>query len=326
LSVVADFALSLHESGHASNDRALVPVEVASRSRKLTDIRAVIFDVYGTLINYWRPEFAHEESRRLILAKAFRSTADRFGFTDILGKMNGHDAPETTLQDLYHGLIALSHEKSRDKGLSFPEVKIEEVWRIILMMLQRHGFDAGSLNLGDERDVAGCMAYCYNFHALGRGLYPGVVDALAELKRNNILLGIVSNAQFYTPMDLTLFVRDQSQDAYDDYADLFDTDLVVYSYEEGSAKPGGRLFRRLYDSLYEYQVLPSQTVFVGNDLQADVKPAQEAGMKTALFAGDRESTFLRGLEGSVVPDVAFDSWEQLPRCVSFFGGGESPCA
>jgi putative hydrolase of the HAD superfamily len=132
-------------------------------------------------------------------------------------------------------------------------------------------------------------------------------------------LGIVSNAQFYTPIDLSLFVRDQGGDRYDDYTELFDDDLTFFSYEYGIAKPGLFLFRKLYDALYEYHILPKQTVFVGNDLAADIEPAAEVGMKTALFCGDRRSAFLHGLQGRVVPDIAFSDYAELPSVLSFHG-------
>jgi FMN phosphatase YigB (HAD superfamily) len=57
---------------------------------------------------------------------------------------------------------------------------------------------------------------------------------------------------------------------------------------------------------------------VGNDLAIDIQPAAEAGMKTALFTGDRESAFLSSLEGEVIPDITFQSWADLPSKISFF--------
>jgi FMN phosphatase YigB (HAD superfamily) len=78
--------------------------------------------------------------------------------------------------------------------------------------------------------------------------------------------------------------------------------------------------------LYEYQALPSQTVLVGNDLAADIKPAQDAGMKTAFYTGDDQCAFLHGLGGAVIPDISFSKWDELPGRVSFYekgGAGEN---
>ena len=318
MSIVAEFARLIHEKDERNFDRVLTPLSYPSRTEKLYDIKAVIFDIYGTLVNYWRSDFIDEKQKENVLLAAFRKTSDFFKFTDFLRKMNPSDSPERTLRDFYHGLIALNHEKSLKKGIAFPEVRIEEVWGVILMMLARHGYDASKLDLGDKSELARCVAFYYNVHSLGRGFYDGVVDALSRLKKNNLKLGVVSNAQFYTPIDLTLFIRDQSGDTHDDYKDLFENDLIFLSYEYGVAKPNQELVRKLYDALYEYQILPQQTVFVGNDLSLDIKPAIEAGMRSAFFTGDDKSAFVHELSGEVIPDIVFDYWDELPEKISFY--------
>ena len=291
VSDLAEYARELHEKESTSVQRQLEPVEYPSHSEKLGDIRAVICDVYGTLLNYWRPGFNSKESRVETLLHAFRLIADRFGMIQILEELNPNDLPEKTLNDFYNGLIALNHENAREKGVSFPEVKIEEIWSLIVAILKRRGYKYSDYCDCSESDFPRFLAFTYNFHSLGRQLYPGVVESLEQMKKTNIVFGIVSNAQFYTPIDLTLLIREQSNQKIDDYSELFDTDLAFYSFEYGVAKPNPLLFRRLYDVLYEYHILPEQTVFVGNDLAIDIQPAAEAGMKTALFTGDRESAF-----------------------------------
>jgi putative hydrolase of the HAD superfamily len=318
VSIVAEFARALHEREGARTPGALEPYPLAGAGTKLYDVKAAVIDVYGTLINYWRPEFAEDERKKAHLLEVFGATAERFGMTPFLEKINPADPPAKTLRDFYHGLIALNHEKALGKGVAYPEVKIERIWMIIILMLRRHGYDPAAPGLGEEADVARCMAFFYNFHSLGRALYPGVVDALVELRKNNIRLGIVSNAQFYTPIDLTLLMRDQSGDRIDDYLELFDTDLVFYSYEYGYSKPNQLLFRKLFDALYELHILPQQTVFIGNDLRIDIEPARDAGMLTAFFSGDRHAAFVHDLEGAVTPDIAFTAWRELPRLLSFY--------
>jgi putative hydrolase of the HAD superfamily len=318
LSVVAEFARIIHEKKLYLQNRVYTPLSYPSRVEKLYDIKAVIFDIYGTLVDYWRSEFSDQDLKEQALLDSFKRTADFFKFTEYLEEINPDTVPERTLHDFYHGLIALNHEKSLKKGVTFPEVRIEEIWVVIIMMLGRHGYDSSILDLGEARDVAKCAAYYYNFHALGRHFYDGVVSALSGLNENNIKCGILSNAQFYTPIDLTLFIRDQSNNTCDDYRDLFDNDLIFLSYEYGVAKPNQILLQKLYDALYELQILPNQTLFVGNDLSLDIQPAAEAGMRTAFFTGDDMSAFVHELSGEVIPDIVFDAWDELPDKVSFF--------
>jgi putative hydrolase of the HAD superfamily len=318
LSIVAEFANELFNKGHQQYSRVLTPINYPAQVEKIYDIKAVIFDVYGTLINYWRTEFSDKEQKEKILLAAFKKTAEYFSFTDYIHEMNPADSLERTLQDFYHGLIALNHEKSLKKGVESPEVRIEEVWEVIIMMLCRHGYDVSRHGSGDKRELARCMAYYYNFHSLAGKFYDGVVDALLRLQKGNMKVGIVSDAQFYTPIDLTLLTRQQSNNMLDDYLELFDVDLIFYSYEYGMTKANPMLFQKLYDALYEYQILPSQTVFVGNDLFLDVKPAADIGMCTAFFTGDDKSAFVHDTGGEIIPDIVFEAWDELPDKISFY--------
>ncbi len=318
MSIVADFARDLHEKNPVPQIRKCTPIQYPCKSESLSEIRVAIFDVYGTLSNYWKPEFKNEETRQSFVYKAFEKTISYFGMEPFLIEMEGSQAPAKTLHDLYNGLITLKHEMAGEKKIEYPEVKIEGVWEIIVMMLKRRGYDPSELLLGNESDFAKCVAYFYNFVSFNRGLYPGVFEALSKLAEKNIMLGIVSNAQFYTPIDLTLFLRDQSNGTIDDYSRLFNPELQFFSYEYGVSKPNQLLFRKLFDALYEYQVLPSQTLFVGNDLAQDIKPAMELGMKTAFFTGDEETAFLHGLSQSVFPDLCFSTWDSFADKISFY--------
>jgi FMN phosphatase YigB (HAD superfamily) len=237
-----------------------------------------------------------------------------------LAEMDPTQPAERTLYDLYHGLIAIKHGLSAEKKIEFPEIRIETIWDAIVLMLKRRGYDSSAMHLGGDADFLKCVAYCYNFFSFNRGLYPGVAEALQRLRSENIFLGIASNAQFYTLIDLSLFLQDQTAGECDDYVRLFDRDLLFFSFEYGVSKPHQLLFRKLFDALYEYHVLPSQALFVGNDLASDIRPAQQAGMKTALFTGDSESVFVHGLCGTVVPDICFSRWDQLANQVAFFSG------
>lgn len=323
MSDIAEFARNIHEKEAQKYNRKLVPLPFTSKSEKIGDIRAVICDVYGTLVNYWKPGFQNAYSRAQTLMTAFRTVADRFGMTDILSSINEAELPEKTLSDFYHGLLALQHEKMAQKGVLFPEVKIEQVWGIIVMLLKRRGYKPQQFIDASESDIPRYLAFSYNFYSLGRQLFDGVVDALAKLKENNMILGILSNAQFYTPIDLTLLIREQSNGKYDDFYELFDPDLTFFSFEYGVAKPNQILFRRLFDALYEYQILPSQTVLVGNDLLLDIQPAMEAGMKTAFFTGDRDGAFVHDLSEKIIPDISFQSWDEFPSMVSFYAEEKS---
>ncbi|MCL2688821.1 MAG: HAD family hydrolase [Chitinispirillia bacterium] len=328
MSDLAEYASSLHEKEARLFDRALKPRSCNARFETLKGVRAVIFDVYGTLVNYWRSGFESVQDREKTLLEAFSELAVRFDMEETLVKMNPADAPGKTLSDFYHGLIALNHEKALGKGIEYPEIRIEQIWSVIVMMLNRNGYAKEprsvsaanrTFTFADTAGFARCLAYTYNFLSMGRALYPDVTQALRKLKEDNMVLGIVSNAQVYTPIDLTLLFRDQSNGKIEDFNELFDPDLTFFSYEYGVSKPDNLLFRKLFDALYEYHITPSQTVFAGNDLLIDIAPAAALGMKTAFFCGDDAMTFEHDLGSDVIPDIVFNNWDEFADKISFHG-------
>jgi len=322
LSDLAEYALRLHESERRAYPRRLKPLRCGSAFNTLKGVRAVIVDVYGTMVNYWRPGFEERGSREALLVEAFSGVVDRFGMGETLAAMNPADPPGKTLCGFYNGLLAINRQKSMGEGVALPEVRVEEVWSVIALMLKRNGYDADARAprpCGAE-DFARCLAYTYNFLSMGRELYPGAASALKKLKNGNMALGILSDAQFYTPIDLTLMLREQSGGKIVDYGELFDTDLTFLSCEYGFVKPSEALYRRLFDALYEYQITPDQTVIVGNDLSTDIAPAAALGMRTALFCGDDLMVFGMDSDGDgVVPDIVFYEWEELPEKIQFHG-------
>jgi putative hydrolase of the HAD superfamily len=313
LSDLAEYARRLHESERRSYPRRLAPLGHNSAFDALKGVRAVIFDVYGTLVNYWRAGFEARRSREALLVEAFSGVVDRFGMGETLAAINPSAPPAQTLCDFYNGLLALNRQKSAGGGAA-TEVRVEEVWAAIAMILKRNGYKAGGAGFARR------LAYTYNFLSMGRELYPGAADALKKLKDGNIVLGILSNAQFYTPIDLTLMLRDQSAGVINDCNEIFDTDLTFLSCEYGFVKPSEALYRRLFDALYEYQIAPDQTVIAGNDLSEDIAPAAALGMRTALFRGDDATAFGRdGAAEDVTPDIVFYDWAELPEKISFHG-------
>lgn len=133
---------------------------------------------------------------------------------------------------------------------------------------------------------------------------PGAAELLDSARSCGLVLGLVSNAQYYTEPALeAAFGR--SLDALG-----FEPDLRVWSWRLGRAKPDPKLFRILARALELRGIGPEAAVYVGNDLLNDVAPARAAGFRTALFAGDSRSLRLRNgdarVEG-VLPDTVLPS-------------------
>lgn len=113
---------------------------------------------------------------------------------------------------------------------------------------------------------------------------PGAKAVISELKDRGYHLGIVSNAQFYTPLTLEALFQTSLHSLG------FDDQLCFWSYENLEAKPSQRLFKMAADVLKEkYNISTHETLYIGNDKRNDVLPPQQLGFRTALFAGDKYS-------------------------------------
>ena len=141
---------------------------------------------------------------------------------------------------------------------------------------------------------------------------PAAADVLAELLQRGLVLGIVSNAQYFTQFLFDALLNSS-------LAELgFSSSLLYFSYAHGQAKPGQYLFDLARDQLRDQQIEAHQAVYVGNDMLNDVQGASGAGFRTALFAGDRRSLRLRQDDerrDDSQPDLVIQDLSQLMSCL-----------
>jgi putative hydrolase of the HAD superfamily len=130
-------------------------------------------------------------------------------------------------------------------------------------------------------------------------------------------LGIISNAQFYTPLLFEAFFGALPEKIG------FDPELLMYSFEMGEAKPSSRLFNKAASVLAGRGINARNCLFVGNDMFTDIWGAQSAfsegeGFQTALFAGDGRSLRLREADkriGNCRPSLVIRHLLDIPSLI-----------
>ncbi len=134
---------------------------------------------------------------------------------------------------------------------------------------------------------------------------PHAVSTVDQLQQLGLKTGLITNAQFYTPLLFDALIGRSIHDLG------FDPDLCAYSFIELKAKPGTALFQKVVNGLNDANIQPHEALYVGNDMLNDIKPAAKVGFKTVLFAGDQRSLRLRPDHQITAPDAIITSLEQI---------------
>lgn len=255
--------------------------------------KVVIFDIYGTLLisaaGDVGPDSAEDDEQ------AFLQALTDGGWDPALVRASG--------TQLLQEEIAACQQRKRAKGIAFPEIDILRTWQRVLVRL-------GLITEGEDRlKNIRLTAFSYECRTNPVWPMPGLLETLRRLQTKKIIFGILSNAQFYTPILFELLCDHQSLTGLG-----FSPELCLFSYREGEGKPSPNLFSKLSSRLDDCGVAPSEVLYVGNDMLKDICPATDIGWQTALFAGDSRSLRLREDDpcvGGVQSTVVIDDLRQL---------------
>ena len=288
----------------AAQTRPLAPepiARVAPRLPRFPDVAAVLFDVYGTLLVSASGDIGPAEEDT---AHAMSAALAAAGFPP-----RSRDAGPRGAA-LREESVRRRHAGSRARGVKHPEVDIASVFAELLDALCSEGLVAG------VPDAAAARRLALEFEARSNPAWPmpGLEAVLAALRQRRLVLGLVSNAQFYTPL---LFDALLSRDLA---ALGFDRDVCAFSHEAGEAKPSPRLVETALAALArKHGLSPRQVLAVGNDVAKDIDPAAALGCRTVLFAADRRSFRPRAddpLAAGRPPDAVLTELAQLVPLVS----------
>lgn len=263
-------------------------------------IKAIIFDIYGTLLISSSGDIEEASPTVENMDKALQA-----GGYNI--EKNAKEISAFLLKQLPEK-IKSNQQEIKQKGHPFPDVDIFKVWREMLQEAQ----NAGMISLTGNESVTDTI---FIFELLSNKVFPmpGMKEVLIKLNKKEIPLGIVSNAQFYTPILMNYFLSGSFSTKQE--VEFFNPDLSFFSYKELRGKPDVSLFQKFIPTLKnKYNINPEETIFVGNDMLNDVYTAKKAGLKTVLFAGDERSLRLRENDARVkgiFPDFIITDLNQL---------------
>jgi putative hydrolase of the HAD superfamily len=216
------------------------------------DIRAVAFDVNGTLVRILTQDG---------MDQIFRSIAHFLTY-------QGIDLHRHQVRELYFQAMKEQQQASPEQH---PEFDAVEIWRGILEAHQT----AYTRALPPEKLAQLPLFLAELYRGISRcrlRLYPHVREVLDRL-RGRYPLAVVTDAQ-------RAYARAELHKV--GLLDYFDP--IVVSGDHGFRKPDRRLFQLALDAI---GVAPEHALYVGNDMHRDVYGARQAGMWTVMVDSDQ---------------------------------------
>lgn len=244
---------------------------------------AVLFDIYGTLFISGSGDIGIAE----------KDSGNESRLHQLFQKFSIKEPVETVVKRLF-SKIEKAHTNLRSKGIDFPEIRIEEIWKTVF----------------DVDNPENLIDFSIEYEMCVNPVFPmpNARNVLDHCRENKTVMGMISNAQFFTTRLFHLFW------GADPLALGFDPDLIFLSYQLGYAKPSPYLFQQAVSGLARKNISPGSAIYIGNDMLNDIYPAQRAGFQTALFAGDKRSLRLRNEDErckNLKPDIVITDLNQL---------------
>ncbi len=284
---IAEYAEYLH-SGRADLSWPAPPDVVPAKAKpglaRLPDVRVVVWNVYGTLVNISGAQLYLEHPQKLMMEVALDKTLQEFKMWGSMSRKPGQ--PAEYLGQLY--TKALDEQRTAPSpGEKYPEFLSEIVWESIVRKLLQKDYQFDVSFYGSLNEL--CRKISYFFHASLQGTtcYDGAAKVLQTVRKMGLKQGLLGNGQVFTTVQLDRGLQEQDEDG--EFVKLFDPNLIVLSHQLRGRKPSERLFREFYDRVEPEGIMPEQILHVGNSIEQDIIPAKRLGWKTALFAGDKNS-------------------------------------
>ena len=243
-----------------------VPTTLRQSGNLKKKIKCMMFDIYGTLFISGSGDIG------IAKKKSPEAYEESYELKELLIKFKIRETPKAVLNDLF-AAIEKKHAQLRKQGVDFPEVEIDRIW----------------MNILKNNNRVTVRKFAAMFEMIVNPVYqmPNLKEMLSACKKSKVLLGIISNAQFYTPCLFEWLLNSNLEKLG------FHPDLIVFSYRSGHAKPSPFMFQSAVEKLKRLNVSADSALYIGNDMLNDIYPAKKAGFNTALFAGDTRSLRLR---------------------------------
>lgn len=261
------------------------PIAAAPFLKPLPGIKAIAWDVYGTLLRISDGEllFIHPQTMRMEIA--LDKTIQEFNMWHSMSRKPGK--PWEYMLSLYtKAYDDLRLAGSGRKG-DLPEIDAARIWFKILEKLDKNDYQYDVDQYGDLEDLSQKIAYFYHSSLQGWEATAGSAATVTALADAGVRQGLLADGQCFTPTQVLRGLQAEGKLA--EPMGLISPDLSTLSFLEGVRKPSKSLYLAAAQRFRDAGFSPDQVLFVGSRLREDLVIAKSLGFRTALFAGEKLS-------------------------------------
>jgi hypothetical protein len=260
------------------------PVRAKPHLVRLPEVRCVLWNIYGTLLAIPGGDVWFEHPQTFVMEVALEKTIQEFKMWGSMTRKPGQ--PSEYLQQIYRQEL-IEHSSLPGGGEKHPQIQSDRLWEAILKRLlqKNYQFDAGFY--GSLNEFSRKVAYFFHSSLQGTVCYAGAAAALRHVVDKGLAQGLYADAQCFTCVQLQRGLAAQEPAASIEV--LFRSDLMILSFEIGRRKPARRMLAKVKEVLEEHHLEPGSVLHVSSRISQDLVPARRLGMRTALFAGDRDA-------------------------------------
>jgi putative hydrolase of the HAD superfamily len=179
----------------------------------------------------------------------------------LIAKFEIDIAPRILIEKLRQD-IEVRHQQLMQGGIDIPEIEMDIIWQDLLAF----------------NDIEQARHFAVEYELIANPVYPmpNLTKLLRACRQQNCCMGLLSNAQFFTPLLFEWFLGADASTLG------FSQKLIILSYQIGYAKPSPILFETAAAEIEARGIARSSTLVVGNDMLNDIYPAKQMGFQTAL--------------------------------------------
>jgi hypothetical protein len=288
------------------------PARARPHAESMPDIKAVLWNVYGTLLSIPLGDLVFDHPQPLVMEIALDKTITEFKMWGSMSRKPGQ--PAEYMRALYANELML--QRGLGTGERYPEVLSERIWEALIKKLfqKEYTFDAGFF--GSLNEYSKKVAYFFHANLQATAAQPEAAVALKLTAEAGKVQGLLADGQCFTTVQLARGLRQQESDF--NLAKLLPLSLRTLSCDVKARKPSETIFRHALAELAEYGIRPGSVLHVGSNLARDIVPARKMGMHTALYVGDKtslEATPEQLKDPGQRPDVLLTELGQIAQVV-----------